>query len=280
MPDDVKFEIGKPYDIDYVIKELERAPEVQLGHIVINMSNEHKYHVNKMQLEDIAKKIKAAIVRGGKEYEKIGKKFVPLASITILSVIDPYTRYEKYSRFYSSLEDQIMIGIEESKKGSVAAATDVIINEARKMGTVIEDEKEFLDGMGIFFRRKGITTSSISGGKYILFEKIVPGAGVPRRVVVSGVSDIEAIKKEYEKYDEYTVFYDTLFNQIEQSMKESDKKEKAAPISAIIEESQKMGYASAGKENDFLRGMELYFKIRGMKVEKMDDKYLVIRKIG
>lgn len=278
--DDLKLEIGKPYNIDYVIKELGKYPDVQLGHIVIVMTNEHKYHQKKPQLEEIAKKIKAAIAKGGKEYEKVGKKFIPLTDIIILSLTDPYTKYEKYGKFYQSFENYIVSGIEESKSGSVAAATDIIINEARKIGTVIEKEEEFLVGMEIFFKRRGIVTSLASGGKYVIFEK---ESRIPSRVTTT-ISDVETAQREYEKehdkYSAYTGFYDSFFEHITQYMEESKKEDIAATISSIIEESQRTGYLTIGKEKDFLRGMELYFKIKGLRVEKMktDDRYLVFRK--
>jgi len=274
MPlDDLRLEIGKSYNIDYVIQELQKAPEIQLGHIVVAMTKEHKYHVNKLQLEELSKKIKATIVKGGKEYEKIGKKFVPLTDITILSIVDPYARYEKYNKFYISFEPQIAKGIEESKRDSVAAPTDAIVNEAKKMGITIEKEEEFLDGMGIFFKRRGISTSPVSGGKYILFEKARPTP--PRRIIVS---DMEAAEREYDKYRVYTGFYDDFFKQIVQGITTSKKEEIAAPMSAIIDEAKKIGYDIVGKEREFLKGMELYFRMRGIRVEKADEKYLIFRK--
>jgi len=273
--DDLKLEIGKSYNIDYVIQELRKAPEIQLGHIVVAMTKEHKYHVNKLQLEELSKKIKATIVKGGKEYEKIGKKFVPLTDITILSIVDPYARYERYNKFYISFEPQIVKGIEESKKDSVAAPTDAIVNEAKKMGIAIEKEEDFLDGMGLFFKRRGISTSPVSGGKYILFEKAkLPS---PRKIMIS---EMEAAEREYDKYKTYTGFYDDFFKQIVQGIATSKKEEIAALISAIIDEAQKVGYSVVGKEREFLRGLELYFKIRGIRVEKADVKYLVFRKTG
>lgn len=285
MPlDDLRLEIGKSYNIDYVIKELEKAPEVQLGHIVISMTHEHKYHINKLQLEELSKKIKTAIAKGGKEYEKVGKKFVPLTEITILSIIDPYVMYEKYNKFYTSFEPQIVKGIEESKKNSVAAPTDAIINEARKIGIVIEKEEEFLDGMGIFFKRRGIVTSPVSGGKYILFEKIKPST--PREVREVIASDIDAAEREYEKYSVYTDFYDDFYKQIVQGIETSKKEGVAASVNSIIDEAQKRGCVVIGKERDFLRGMELYFKIRRISIEEIEGiegiekKYLFFRRVG
>lgn len=270
--DDVKLETGKSYNIDYVIQELEKAPDIQLGHIVVVMTREHKYHVSKLQLEDIAKKIKRKIVEGGKEYEKVGKRFVPLTDITILSITDPFEKYRKYDKFYLSLEPQIVKGIADSKKDSVAAPTEVLIREARKIVT-IDDEKEFLGGLGMFFKRRGITTNPIQEGKYILFEKHKPLE--TRRVTVI---DAEAKEREYEKYRVYTGFYEDFFKQIAEGMTVSKKGEIAAPINAIISEAQKLGFVVVGKEKDFLKGMDLYFNIRGIATERADQKYVIFKK--
>lgn len=271
--EDLKLNIGKSYNIDYVIKELEKAPEVQLGHIVLAMTHEHKYHVNKLQLEELSKEIKDKIAKGGKEYEKIGRKFVPLTDITILSIIDPYARYEKYNKFYASLEPQIVQGIEDSKRDQVAAPTEAIITEARNIVT-IENEEDFLDGMGLYFKRKGIDTSPIQGGKYILFER--RGPPTIRRVLVS---EIEVAEKEYEKYKANTPFYEDFFNQIIDGMTTSKKNEIGAQKDAIITEAQNRGFDVVGKEEWFLKGMELYFKIRKIVTGlSKDKKYLVFEK--
>lgn len=270
---DLKLEIGKPYNIDYVIKELEKAPEVQLGHIVVHVLHEHVYHVNRLKLEGISKKIKKIIAERGKEYERIGKKFIPVSDITILSIIDPYARYEKYNKFYIALESQILKGIKESKRDQVAAPVEAIINEARKM-VVVEDEKELLNGIGIYFRRKEIATSPVSEGKYILFEKLKP-------YMMRSATFIERETEErgYEKYRAYTNFYEDLFRQIVEGIATSKKGEIAAPVNAIINEAETRSFNIRGKEEEFLRGMKLYFKIRWIKAERTDKGYIIFRKL-
>ena len=269
----IRLEVGKSYPIEYVIKELEKAPEVQLGHIVV--MHEHLYHVNRLKLQEVAKKIQKMIAEGGKEYEKRGKKFVATSDITILSIIDPLTRYEKYVRFYRSLEPEIVKGIEDSKRDSVAAPTEAIINEAKKTGMEITDEEEFLDGLGLYFKRRGINTSPISGAKYILFEKV--GAPMVKKVTVS---DLEAAEREYEKYREYTKFYEDFFKQIVEGIVESKKGEIAAPIDGIIDEVKKLGFVTENKERDILRGMDIYFNTRGVKSSIIDNKYVAFKKKG
>lgn len=269
---DVKLEIGKPYNIDYVIKELEKAPEVQLGHIVVHVLHEHVYHVNRLKLEGISKKIKKIIAERGKEYERIGKKFIPVSDITILSIMDPYARYEKYNDFYMALESQIEKGIKESKRDQVAAPVDAIISEARKM-VVVDDEKELLNGIGIYFRRKGIATSPISEGKYILFEKLKP-------YVVRSTTFTEQKTEEraYEKYSVYTNFYEDLFRQIVEGIATAKRGEIATHVNAIIGEAEK-DFDIKGKEEEFLKGMKLYFKTRWIKAERTDKGYITFRKM-
>jgi len=266
-----RLEVGKSYPISYVISELEKAPDVQLGHIVV--MHEHLYHVNKFKLEGVEKRIQKMVSEGGKEYEKRGKKFVPTSDVTILAIMDPLKVYEKYVIFYKSLEPEIVKGIEDSKRDSVAAPTDAIINEAKKTGIDISDEEEFLDGLGLYFKRREINTSPISDGKYILFEK----TGVPTVKKVT-VADLEASAREYEKYSEYTKFYEDLFKQIVDGIVASKKGETAATIDAIIEEAKKLGFVTENKEKDILRGMDIYFNTRGIKPTIVDNKYVTFSK--
>jgi hypothetical protein len=266
-----KLEVGKSYPISYVINELEKAPDVQLGHIVV--MHEHLYHVNKFKLEGVAKKIQKMVAEGGKEYEKRGKKFVPTSDVTILAIIDPLKIYEKYVKFYKSLEPEIVKGIEDSKRDSVAAPTEAIINEAKKTGMEISDDEEFLDGLGLYFKRLGINTSPISDAKYILFEKI--GAPTVKKVTIA---DLEAVEREYEKYREYTKFYEDFFKQIVEGIVASKKGETAASIDAIISEAKKLGFVTENKEKDILRGMDIYFSTRGIKPNVVDNKYVTFGK--
>lgn len=267
----IKLQVGKSYPINYVIEELEKVPEVQLGHVVV--MHEHLYHVNKLKLEEVANKIKKMVAEGGKEYERKGKKFVPTYDVTILSIMDPLTRYGKYIKFYKSLEPEIVKGVEDSKNDSVAAPTEAIINEARKTGIEITDEEEFLDGLGLYFKRIGISTSPISGAKYILFEE----EGVPTARDVT-VNDLEGAEREYEKYRVYTKFYEDFFKQIVEGIEGSKKGEIAAPIDGIISEAKKLGFVVEGKEKDILRGMDIYFSTRGIKPDIIDNKYITFKK--
>ncbi len=275
----IKLEIGKSYPIEYVIKQLEQFPEVQLGHIVV--MHEHLYHVNRLRLDEEAKKIKKMIAEGGKEYEKRGKKFVPTSDVTILSIVDPYERYEKYSKFYMAFEPDIDKAIIDSKKGNIAAPTDALLSEAMKI-VEISDEEEFLDGLGLFFKRRGIDTSSISGGKYILFEmhKLI----TPKKDAISDSVTLERelerkLEKEYEQYGygQYDDFYENFYRQIMEGISGSKKGEIAAPIDATIDEAKKIGFTMDGNEIGFLRGMEIFFDLRGIKFNIVDNKYITFR---
>ncbi len=268
----IELQIGKSYPISYVIEELEKVPDIQLGHIVV--THEHLYNVNKLKLEEIAKKIQKIISEEEKEYEKKGKK-LPTSDVTILSIMDPFIGYEKYMKFYNSLEPEIVKGIEESKRNSIAAPTEAIINEAKKTGLDLIDEEEFLNGLGLYFKRRGINTSPISGGKYILFE--MEGMSTTGKVTVN---DMETLEREYDKYLEYTKYYEDFFKQIVEGIEGSKKGEIAAPVDDVINEAKKLGFVVEGKEKDILRGMDIYFSLRGIKTNIVDNKYIAFQREG
>lgn len=269
----IKLQVGKSYPINYVIGELEKTPEVKLGHIVV--MHEHLYNANKLKLEEIAEKVQNMIYEWEKEHEMGCKKFVPTPDVTILAVVNPLTRYEKYIKFYESLEPEIVKGIEDSKSDSVAAPTEAIINEAKKTGVDISDDEEFLDGLGIYFKMRGINTSPISGAKYILFEEV--GVYIERKVTAS---DLEAIEIEYEKYRGYTKFYEDFFKQIAENIEYSKKGDIAASIEGVISEAKKLGFVIEGKEKDILRGMDIYFSTRGIEPSIIDNRYVMFKKKG
>jgi hypothetical protein len=258
----IKLEIGKSYPIDYVIRQLDEFPEVQLGHIVL--MHEHFYHVKKSKLEEQSKKIKRLIEEGGKEYEKRGKKFVPTSDVTILSIINPYLRYEKYDKFYKAFEPDIIKAIEESARGNIAAPTDALLSEAIKL-LGMTDEEEFLDGLGLFFKRKGIDTSSLSGGKYILFEVHVP-------TKVKESSELEIYYKNYED------FYNSFYQQIIGAISSSKKGEIGAAVEDIINEAKKLGYDIKNGGRALLRGMNIYFGVKGIKAQTQDGKFVYFKK--
>lgn len=275
--DNIKIELGKTYNINQIIGELEKDPDILLGHITIFDPNvgavQHMYHVNKIQLEELKKEIDKKVREGKAEYEKRGKKYVGIYDMTVLSVTDPFVKYEKYAKFYNDLYKDVEEKIDASKKGSVAAPTQAIVEEAIKMRFVIEKQGEFLNGLGIFFKRKGIDTGTISGGKYITFEKRgFRPKSVPRTITVS--------EAEYEKYRQYTKFYEDIFKQITEGIATSKKGEVAAPTLAMVDEARKLGFAiDAGKENDLIRGMEIYFNTRNIATEMTkDEKHMIFRR--
>lgn len=271
----VKIELMKTYNINYVIGELEKAPDIQLGHITIFDPNigtvVHMYHVDKKRLEELKKEIDKVVKEGKAEHEKRGKKYVGIYDITVLSITDPFVKYERYTKFYEELYSDVEEKIETSKKGSVAAPKDAIINEAIKMGffegddrTIIDKEHEFLYGLHIYFKRKGIDTGTISGGKFITFEKKeFRPKSVPRTIIES--------ESEYEKYRSYTKFYENIFRQIVEGIEISQKKEIAAPVESMVDEAKKLGFDVEGKENDLIRGMEIYFNTRNITTEVIKD---------
>lgn len=179
----IKLEIGKSYPIEYVIKELEKTPEIQFGHILVVATGEHVYHVDKLKLEqNVAKKIERIVSVGGEEYKKRGKKFVPLKDIIILSIIDPYAKFrqdigdtyelcKEYTRFYEGFFRQVVQGISGSKKGVIAASIDAVTNEAESMGFITKGEEgKLLRGMDIYFSIRKIKMDVVQN-KYAIFRK-------------------------------------------------------------------------------------------------------------
>lgn len=158
-------EIGKTYKIEDLIEELEKTPDIQLGHIVI--AGIHKYHQNKRNLEDI---LMAAMIGIAKEEKP------PVINVTVLSIINPFERYVRFIPFYNSIERDILYDVEKSLRGEIAISMENMIEEVKKFGiTNIEEKKqfnEFLSGLKIYFMRKKIVVDTISSGKYLTFKKV------------------------------------------------------------------------------------------------------------
>lgn len=75
-----------------------------------------------------------------------------------------------YEKFY---EDLFKTLVESSKRGAVGAHVNDIISEAQRSGYLINGmEKEFLQGMVIYFEKKGtrldISEMDLSGKTYLL----------------------------------------------------------------------------------------------------------------
>ena len=78
-------------------------------------------------------------------------------------------------------------------------------------------------------------------------------------------------------YNQCLAFRKNLY---EEDKIRKDKGEEIEKRPSIMSQMGKLFHGTLRKEKDFLRGMELYFKIRGISIETMDEKYLVFRKTG
>lgn len=85
--------------------------------------------------------------------------------------LDKDEKYEEFTKFYEDFLKQIVDGITTSKTGDIAAPISSIIDESKNMIHIVEGkEKEFLNGMSIYFDIEGIKTNIIDD-KYITFKR-------------------------------------------------------------------------------------------------------------
>lgn len=265
----INIEVGKTYSIGYLIKELEKAPEVRLGHIIIR--REHLYHQALKELIEKAKIIKKLEKEEEIKYERRGKGYVSQFDVKVLSIIDPYSKYEKYTKFYSNFEKDIIEGILGSKRGSVAAPKEAIIKEAIKEGFEFDNEEDILKGMIIFFGRRGIDVSDISSG-LIAFRS--PGMVGGDRVEEKGTKLPSVTQYETEKFKE---FYDSIRSQITEAVEKSKEQGVYAPIDAMLSNARQLGLDIEGKRTIFLTGLHHYFKKMGIHTMTM-GKYVEFKK--
>lgn len=126
-----KFEFGKAYSIEYVKSELERLPEIKLGHVVIN--KKHLYHLNRNDLDIIEKKIKKMEAEGKNVYFKKDDEYIKMSDIFIFSIIDPFDRFTLFEPFYKSFIGNVKDSLENTSK-PLAANADEIIREVIRIG--------------------------------------------------------------------------------------------------------------------------------------------------
>lgn len=81
-----------------------------------------------------------------------------------------------------------------------------------------------------------------------------------------------------ENCEEFAKFYEDFMKQIMDGITTSQTGEIAAPINNIIEDSKKMIPVVEGKEKELLRGINIFFNIRGIKTEIIDGKYMTFKR--
>jgi hypothetical protein len=292
MVNEIDIKAGKTYPIKYVIEELKKHPDIRIGHILA--LNRHQYHLGVEELEALQNDVYKAEKEGEVlVYDISGKKRINAYDITVLSIIDPYSRYIKYERFYEELYKQISDAIDESTTGVISAVPKDLLEEARKEGFGVEKESDLLDGVYIYFSRRGIDGRHIVKDKdgvkkeYIAFaregilEKEDKSERQERKVgkkekgklLTMTEHDIRELK---EKTKEFENFYSELEKDIIPFISQHKDKEGGATIESIMLEAKKTFPNIESRKDIFLKGMILYFNGKGVGVEILKDNESMI----
>lgn len=294
MVNEIDIKVGKTYPIKHIIEELKKHPDIRIGHILA--LNRHQYHLGVEELEALQDDINKAEKEGEVlVYDIAGKKRIDASDIAVLSIIDPYSRYMKYERFYEDLYKQIEDAIDTSTTGVIMTAPKDLLEEARKEGFGVEKESDLLDGIYIFFNRRGIEGRHITKDKdgtkneYIVFAR----EGTIEKEDKSERSDRKVDKKEKgkgkllditeheamelkEKTKEFENFYVELEKDIITFISQHKDKEGAVGIESIMLEAKKVIPNVENRQDIFIRGLILYFNGRGIGIEVLKDKNFMI----
>ncbi len=307
MINDIDIKIGKIYPIKHLIRELREHPDISLGHILA--LNKHEYHLGVAELELLQKKLIRAEKDGNiAAYDMSGKKKIETTDIVVLSIIDPYSKYEKYGKFYEEFYKQISNAVDTGTSGVVMATIDDIVGEIRKEGYVIEKEEDIFTGLSIYFNRKGFENKKITKLKdgqrkdYMVFGRAgvitgdeqvhdhkygsesssgvsekSPGGSIAKGGSTGEISTSDAIELK-EKTKEFEPFYNDLEKDV--MIFVSQKKEGGAVnIENIMSEAKKTFPNIEHKKDMFLRGMVLFFQSRGIDTDLLENKNFVIFKL-
>ncbi len=287
MVDNIDIKVGKIYPIKYLIRELRDHPDIRLGHILA--LNKHEYHLGVVELEALQKKLIRAEREGDiAAYDMTGKRKIGITDTVVLSIIDPYSQYAKYGKFYEELYGQILTAIDSSTSGVVMAGSEDIINEIKKDIYGIEKEEEVFSGMFIYFARKGIDAKKITkikeGGRkdYIVFGRegsVIKGEPSDKNIVdrklpgISETNDASII----EKTKEFEHFYSELEKDV-MTFIDQRKDGGAIDIGNIMSEAKKTLPNVENKKDIFLKGMILYFKGKGITTDISENKNFIVFK--
>jgi hypothetical protein len=294
MLNEIEIKVGKTYPIKLVIEELRKHPDIRIGHIL--GLNRHQYHLGIEELEVLQKEISEAEKKGEVfVYDISGKKRINASDIAILSIIDPYSRYSKYEKFYEDLYKQIVDGIDASSTGVIMTAPQDLLEEARKEGYGIEKDDDLFDGIYIYFNRRGMESRRIVKGKegerkeYIVFAKEGtiekgerPDRNVDKKEKGKGkLLDIteHEVHELKEKTKEFENFYVELEKDIIAFISQRRDREGAVGIDSVMSEAKKVFPNVESRKDIFLRGLMLYFNERGINTEILKDNNFVIFKM-
>lgn len=287
---EINIKVGKTYPIKHIIEELRQHPDIKLGHIYV--LNKHEYRLGIAELEELQKRINKAERENLAVYDIYGKRKISPSDIAILGLIDPYTKYEKYEKFYDEFYKQIDSAIDASDSGIVMAPSEDILMEARKEGYLIEKDDDLFDGISIYFDRKGVESRRIIKGKegerkeYVVFgkegtitreEKVEKKVGDEDKGKLISMTEHEAlILKENTK--EFEPFYNDLEKTVVAFIKQSKEGNAAVEIANIIEEAKKTFHNIESKKDIFLRGLVQSFNEKGISTEvRKADNYMIFR---
>lgn len=291
MINEIDIKVGKTYPIKRVIEELRKHPDIKLGHIFV--LNKHEYRLGVDELEELQKRIANSEKIGMATYDISGKKRINPSDIYILGMIDPYTQYEKYEKFYDEFYKQISGAIDVSDSGVVMASTEDILKEARK-GFEVEKGDDLFDGISIYFNRRGIESRRIKKGKegerkeYIVFgkegviskeEKADKKTKEEAKTKLVTMSEHEAMELK-EKTKEFEPFYVDLEKTVLNFIEKSKDKSAAINIDNIMTEAKKTIHNVEIRKDIFLRGLIQYFKEKGMSAEILKAENFLIFKMA
>lgn len=276
---------GKTYSIKHLIEELKEHTDIKLGHIYV--LNKHEYRLGIAELEELQKRINKAEREDTATYDLSGKRRASASDITVLGIIDPYSKYEKYEKFYNEFYKQIESHIDSSDYDVVMAPIEDILKEARKEGLAIEKDDDLLDGISIYFERKGIESRRVLKEKegvrkeYIVFgrsgtiitttkeEKVEKKPEKGKLVSITG-RDAQIVKEQTKEFES---FYSDLEQTVLAFIKQSKDKSAAIKIDNIVEEAKKTISDADSKKDMLIKGMTLFFNEKGINTEiKKDDK--------
>ncbi len=280
---EIDIKVGKTYPIKRLKEELEKHPDIKLGHIFA--LNTHQYHLGLRELDALEKMM---IEKEKKEeiiYDMSGKKRIDASSVIVLDIMDPYKKYEQYGKFYADLYGNIEKAIDSSSSGVVMALLDDILKEAHKETFVIEKVDDFLAGLRIFFDRKGIENRRItkdSEGKkkeFIVFgregtitkgekadktHREVEKGEEKKKLITESEYDIRELK---EKTKEFEHFYGELESSVIAFIKSSITKDAAIKVENIIDEAKKTIPNIEIRKDIFLKGLIQFYKEKGIDTE-------------
>ncbi len=283
MKRELDIKVGKTYDIKHLIEELKEHPDIMLGHVYA--LNKHEYRLGLSDLEKLQKIIKKAEIDGVVVFDVYGKKKIDVSDIYILNILDPFTKYLKYEKFYEELFRNIESGIDASSTGVILALSEEIINEAKKMGFEVEKPENLFGGIYIYFERKGIESIRMKKGEggerkdYFAFaregtlkreeqgeRKADTGKG---KLISMSEHETELLK---EKTKEFEPFYSELEPIVRDFIKQSKDKSAAVKIEEIVKEAKKTIGDAGNKKDILLKGMTLYFHEKGINAEIRKDE--------